>query len=273
MEAYFSNFIEGTEFAIGEAVEIVFEGRIPESRPADGHDVLGTYLQLIELGNRSALSTDADGFIDEVQERHRNLMAQRPDILPGAFKTRPNQAGNTAFVHPDLVRGTLREGVNILRSISDPFSRALVVHFLLVDVHPFNEGNGRISRIMMTKELLAAGLSRIIIPTVYAATISTRCAPCLGEITHRSLCDRWSFARGSALHVPRRQLIWPSTRGREPMGSARTVATRGCRCLIQPWRSRCVAASQRLRTIGRHSAPTVVPASSAKLHLCKNESH
>lgn len=167
MEAYFSNFIEGTEFAVGEAVEIVFEGRIPESRPADGHDVLSTYLQLIELGDRSALSTDPDTFIDEVQERHRSLMAQRPGILPGVFKAKPNQAGNTAFVHPDLVRGTLREGVNILRSISDPFSRALVVHFLLVDVHPFNDGNGRISRIMMTKELLAAGLSRIIIPTVF----------------------------------------------------------------------------------------------------------
>lgn len=167
MEAYFSNFIEGTEFAIGEAVEIVFEGRIPENRPADGHDVLGTYLQLVELGQRSAIATDADTFIDEVQERHRNLMTQRPGIQPGVLKTKPNQAGNTAFVHPDLVRGTLREGVNVLRSITDPFSRALVVHFLLVDVHPFNDGNGRISRIMMTKELLAAGLSRIIIPTVF----------------------------------------------------------------------------------------------------------
>jgi hypothetical protein len=167
MEAYFSNFIEGTEFAVGEAVEIVFEGRIPETRPEDGHDVLGAYLQLMDLGERSAMSIDADAFIDEVQERHRNLMAPRPSILPGVLKTKPNQAGNTAFVHPDLVCGTLREGVNILRSISDAFSRALFVHFLLVDVHPFNDGNGRISRIMMTKELLAAGLSRIIIPTVF----------------------------------------------------------------------------------------------------------
>src|SRR3546814_4341939 len=72
--------------------------------------------------------------IDEVQERHRNLMTQRPGIQPGVLTTKPNQAGNTAFVHPDLVRGTLREGVNVLRSITDPFSRALVVHFLLVDV-------------------------------------------------------------------------------------------------------------------------------------------
>jgi hypothetical protein len=167
IEAYFSNFIEGTEFAIGEAVEIVFEGRVPEARPEDGHDVLGTYLQLIDLGNRSALVTDADGFIDEVQERHRTLMAQRPSIQPGTFKSKANQAGNTSFVHPDLVRGTLREGVNILRSVTDPFSRAIIVHFLIVDVHPFNDGNGRISRIMMTKELLAAGLSRIVIPTVF----------------------------------------------------------------------------------------------------------
>ncbi|WP_341021136.1 Fic family protein [Brevundimonas diminuta] len=167
MEAYFSNFIEGTEFAVGEAVEIVFEGRVPEARPEDGHDILGAYLQLVDLGERSALLTDPAAFIDEIRERHRQLMAQRPSVQPGIFKIRPNQAGNTAFVHPDLVLGTLREGVDILRSISDPFSRGIFVHFLLADVHPFNDGNGRISRIMMTKELLAAGLSRIIIPTVF----------------------------------------------------------------------------------------------------------
>lgn len=167
MESYFSNFIEGTEFAIGEAIEIVFEGKMPDARPEDGHDVLGTYLQLIDLGGRSAAEIDADTFIDEVQERHRRLMDARPSIRPGAFKTKPNQAGDTSFVHPDLVRGTLREGMTVFRSLSDPFSRALFVHFLLSDVHPFNDGNGRISRIMMTKELIGAGLSRIVIPTVY----------------------------------------------------------------------------------------------------------
>src|SRR3546814_3141836 len=75
MEAYFSNFIEGTEFAIGEAVEIVFEGRIPENRPADGHDVLGTYLQLVELGQRSAIATDADTFIDRSEEHTSELQS------------------------------------------------------------------------------------------------------------------------------------------------------------------------------------------------------
>lgn len=39
--------------------------------------------------------------------------------------------------------------------------------FLVSEVHPFLDGNGRIARVMMNAELSAKGLSRIIIPTVY----------------------------------------------------------------------------------------------------------
>ena len=39
--------------------------------------------------------------------------------------------------------------------------------FFISDIHPFNDGNGRISRIMMNAELHGQGLSTIIIPTVY----------------------------------------------------------------------------------------------------------
>ena len=42
-EAYFSNFIEGTEFAVEEAVAIVFGGRIPAERPEDAHAITGTF--------------------------------------------------------------------------------------------------------------------------------------------------------------------------------------------------------------------------------------
>ena len=42
-EAYFSNFIEGTEFDVNEAADIVFNNVIPRDRPEDAHDVLGTW--------------------------------------------------------------------------------------------------------------------------------------------------------------------------------------------------------------------------------------
>jgi len=43
----------------------------------------------------------------------------------------------------------------------------MFVHYMLSDVHPFTDGNGRIARIMMTKELAASGLSRIVVPTIF----------------------------------------------------------------------------------------------------------
>ncbi len=42
-EAYFSNFIEGTEFEVSQAADIVFNNAIPADRPEDAHDVLGTW--------------------------------------------------------------------------------------------------------------------------------------------------------------------------------------------------------------------------------------
>ena len=39
--------------------------------------------------------------------------------------------------------------------------------FLISEVHPFVDGNGRIARIMMNAELVRSGEERIIIPTVF----------------------------------------------------------------------------------------------------------
>lgn len=167
IEAYFSNYIEGTRFLIDEAKHIVFEGKVPAKRPQDGHDVLATYRQLVNLGARAPSAVEIDAFEEEIKARHADLMAARPENDPGRYKQQPNAAGNTVFVSPSRVRGTLHAGLQILSGLDHPFARAVFVHFLIADVHPFVDGNGRISRIMMTKELLAAGLSRITVPTVW----------------------------------------------------------------------------------------------------------
>ena len=39
--------------------------------------------------------------------------------------------------------------------------------FLISEVHPFADGNGRVARVMMNAELIGAGEERIVIPTVY----------------------------------------------------------------------------------------------------------
>ena len=66
-----------------------------------------------------------------------------------------------------LVRGTLKKGYEIYRSLRHPFARAVFMLFMVSEVHPFTDGNGRMSRIMMNAELVAANQSKIIIPTVF----------------------------------------------------------------------------------------------------------
>ena len=39
--------------------------------------------------------------------------------------------------------------------------------FMISEVHPFNDGNGRVARVMMNAELVRADQSRIIVPTVF----------------------------------------------------------------------------------------------------------
>ena len=166
-DAYFSNFIEGTEFAVDEAAQIVFQGRMPAERPADAHDILGVWRIVSNDAELRRTPRDADSFLDLLRQRHAAVLANRPEVRPGEFKRVPNQAGATLFVLPDDVAGTLERGFALGRSLETPFQRAVFLHFLIAEVHPFADGNGRIARIAMNAELAAGGEERIVIATVY----------------------------------------------------------------------------------------------------------
>ena len=166
-DAYFSNYIEGTDFPVDEAIRIVFQGEIPASRPADAHDVLGTYRLVASQDEMRRLPRDFEDFLMLLKRRHATILEGRPEKGPGQFKTANNQAGATLFVAPELVVGTLRQGFGMYQALEDPFARALMIMFLIAEVHPFADGNGRMARVMMNAELLAGGQTRIFIPSVF----------------------------------------------------------------------------------------------------------
>lgn len=166
-EAYFSNYIEGTKFLIEEAAEIVFQNRPASERPADSHDIIGTFRIVVDQTEMNRLPDSSDALMDLLRSRHAALLSARPEKNPGAFKEKPNRAGNTVFVEPALVRGTLIKGFEVYRALQDPYARAIFMMFLIAEVHPFADGNGRVARIMMNAELVHGKRCRIIIPTVY----------------------------------------------------------------------------------------------------------
>lgn len=167
VETYFSNYIEGTEFEIQEAHEIVIGGRPLEYREDDSHDILGTYQAILKSKADPRLAADFQAFVAQLQDWNRQVIESRQAKNPGEFKARANRAGNTVFVPPELVSGTLEKGFEIIMAASTPANRAALATFVVAEVHPFTDGNGRTARLALNLFLTEASLTRIIIPTVY----------------------------------------------------------------------------------------------------------
>jgi Fic/DOC family len=167
LESYFSNFIEGTEFDVQEARAFALDGKPIADRPKDSHDILGVLRQAVSPAWAMQTLAAGEPVLAQLRARHADQMAQRPEVSPGEFKVKANRAGNTEFVDPVLVRGTLVEGSKILPSVPAGTARALLAMFLVAEVHPFADGNGRLARLVMNAELSAVGACRIIIPTLF----------------------------------------------------------------------------------------------------------
>ncbi|MFT4924672.1 MAG: hypothetical protein ACI8WB_000755, partial [Phenylobacterium sp.] len=138
-----------------------------ENRHADSHDVLAVYQQVNDYQQMSIGPQTPDELINYLKERHFSMMLERPDKRPGLFKEKANQAGTSFFVRPDEVEGTLTQAFPIYKSLAKGLSRAIFMQFLIAECHPFDDGNGRLSRIMMNAELHASGQYKLIVPTVH----------------------------------------------------------------------------------------------------------
>ena len=166
-EAYFSNYIEGTEFEVKEAKDIIFKGLFIENRSGDSHDIKGTFELVSNPFEMRKIPANYEDLIALLEKRHATIMRGRPDKRPGQFKQRSNRAGNTFFVEPPLVRGTLQKAFEPYNALKHPLARAIFMMFMVSEIHPFEDGNGRLARVMMNAELVKGNLTKIIIPTVY----------------------------------------------------------------------------------------------------------
>jgi Fic family protein len=166
-ESYFSNYIEGTVFEIEDAKKIITTQKPLLARNEDSHDVLGTYQIVSNLKEMSIIPKSAEELLSILKYRHEVLLRARLNKNPGKFKDQNNIAGLTAFVDMNLVKGTILKAFDFYQAIKHPFARAAYIMFVLSEIHPFLDGNGRIARVMMNAELTMEKQTKIIIPTVY----------------------------------------------------------------------------------------------------------
>jgi Fic family protein len=147
---YDTQRIEGSTLSLRETANLLERGITPKDKPIQDVKEAEEHNKLFKevLGYKKDLSLGA------VLEWHRRLFWQtKPDIAGRVRKTRVGIAGSK-FVPPLPVEiyPMLREFFGWYqksRNRLHPVELAALVHLKFVTIHPFADGNGRISRLMM----------------------------------------------------------------------------------------------------------------------------
>ena len=185
---YHSNNLEGNSLTYGETKALILFGITAQGKPLKDHFEITGHNEAI---NWVLDLVKGDTELTEVfiRELHTLLLkessykeALTPDGKPtrrkievGKYKTQPNHVitvtGETFyFASPEETPAKMQELVEWYRSekekpVVNPIILAALFHYKFIRIHPFDDGNGRVARILMNFILMNFGFPPVIIKT------------------------------------------------------------------------------------------------------------
>lgn len=165
---YNSNHIEGSRLS-HEQTRYIFEtNTIGVTQEAvNVNDIVETvnHFRCIDLIIEHA--TDALS-IDFIKELHKVLKTGTSDsrknwFAIGDYKRLPNEVGGEETCPPEQVAERMEEMLADYLNSKRQFEDILDLHVRFERIHPFQDGNGRVGRLIMFKECLCSGIVPFII--------------------------------------------------------------------------------------------------------------
>lgn len=157
---YNSNHIEGSRLT-HDQTRFIFETNTigVENTAVKVDDVVETanHFRCIDLIIENANRSLSEPFIKEL---HRVLKSGTTDsrqswFAVGDYKKLPNEIGGHETIKPKAVHAEMQKLLSAYNQIEQPtFEDILDLHYRFECIHPFQDGNGRVGRLIMFKELL-----------------------------------------------------------------------------------------------------------------------
>ena len=155
-----SNHIEGSKLTL-EQTRYIFEtntiGINNKSLNVDDIVETANHFKCIDMIIESAKKTISEKFIKELHKTLKNgTSVSRLDWFKvGDYKKFPNEVGGKETAKPETISKKMKELLNWYNSLSlVSFDDILNFHYRFEIIHPFQDGNGRIGRLIMFKECL-----------------------------------------------------------------------------------------------------------------------
>jgi len=162
---YNTNRIEGSRLTLRETAELLERGITPGGRliddvkEAEAHR--DAFYEMLEYGKDLSMQT--------ILYFHKRVFEATKGDIAGKLREHPVIISGSKFTPPLPVEvyPLLLEFLKWYRKAKrklHPVELAALVHLRLVTIHPFTDGNGRVSRLMMNMVLVKAGFPMLDIP-------------------------------------------------------------------------------------------------------------
>ena len=157
---YTSNAIEGNTLSPVETTLVIEKGITIGGKPLKDHlealDHYDAIRYVRELARHKSSLTESD-----VRNLHRLVMQRSAPEIAGQYASLPRyvrtETGRYSFPSPAEIPALMGDFAGWLGTAAHTPATAFTAHRRLVDIHPFNDGNGRTARLLMNLVLIRGG--------------------------------------------------------------------------------------------------------------------
>ena len=183
---YHSNAVEGNSLTLGETRSLILHGLTAHGKPMRDHLDIEGHDEAVKAMEDAVRR---DELLNEVFIRnlHKVLLKEpyendaiTPDgqrvkrrIAIGEYKTQPNNVRTSTgeiyyFTPPDQVKPAMGDLIDWYRRQEDEGEHPIVIaatfHYRFIRIHPFDDGNGRMARLLMNMILIKHGYTVAVVP-------------------------------------------------------------------------------------------------------------
>ena len=183
---YHSNAIEGNSLTLGETRSLILHGLTAHGKPMRDHlDIEGHDEAVKAIEDAVRRNEELNEVF--IRNLHRVLLKEpyeidaiTPEGQPtkrlisiGDYKTQPNNVRTSTgeiyyYTPPEQVKPAMSDLIDWYRKNENESEHPIVIaatfHYRFVRIHPFDDGNGRMARLLMNMILIKHGYTVAIIP-------------------------------------------------------------------------------------------------------------
>lgn len=162
---YTSNAIEGNTLTLGETADLIEHGITVGGKSIKDHLEAVDHFDAVQWMRSVAARSEP---LDEnvITELHRRIVARSRPEIAGVYSQYARRVVGSPMIFPNPVKIPMlmeRFGKCLSQADDEP-TTAFDMHYRLITIHPFDDGNGRTARLLMNLLLVRGGYVPVPVP-------------------------------------------------------------------------------------------------------------